>query len=752
MKSTTQKYSLLLLCIIVFIHCHKNNTVALTPEADTRLWVESAYKKINLMELTSTFNTERAALIKQRLDVEQDANKRVNLTFEYALELIKCGQTQLAIETIDNVTKFLTDNKVPIEGQTRRDLYAIIGIAYMRHGEIENCIQAHNHESCFIPIQNKGIHQLTYGSRKAIETFEQCLSEFPEDLETKYLLNICYQTLGEYPHKVPKQWLIDPSWFSSTIPFPRFEDVAAKTGVNRNGLAGGTVVDDFNNDGWLDIVVTSWGPHTELILYINNGDGTFSDQTEAYNLKGHVGILNLNQTDFNNDGWLDLFLMRGAWYHRNGDLPCTLLQNTGNGSFVDVTLHAGLTKYAPSQTSAWADYNLDGWLDVVKANESLHDFERSVDVYINQHDGTFKHASEDYGLTSSLFYKGCVATDLNNDRYPDMYFSALSAPNYIAINQGAKDQNKFVLADSFTNVGEPNQSFPCWAFDYDNDGLEDIFVSSYANDGTPAEHWMKSHLGTADPVMLPKLYHNKGNLKFEEVGVQMGLNEVAFTMGCNFGDINTDGYLDFYLATGNPLFQALVPNKMYLNVEGNKFEDVSYNGGFANIQKGHGVGFGDLDRDGDEDVYVVIGGAFDGDAFFNSLFENPNHEKNNWVFLKLEGTEANKAAIGARVTISVQENGAERKIYRTVNSGASFGGNSLALEVGLRKASVINSVHVQWPCKSCPDETFKGLGINKAYKLTQGSINPVELPYQYVPFGSVEVDAHHHHDMNPATK
>ena len=95
----------------------------------------------------------------------------------------------------------------------------------------------------------------------------------------------------------------------------------------------------------------------------------------------------------------------------------------------------------------------------------------------------------------------------------------------------------------------------------------------------------------------------------------MGLNEVAYTMGCNFGDINTDGFLDFYLATGNPLYQSLVPNKMYLNMEGQQFEDVSYSGGFANIQKGHGVGFGDLDHDGDEDLYVVIGGAYDGDSF-----------------------------------------------------------------------------------------------------------------------------------------
>jgi hypothetical protein len=232
---------------------------------------------------------------------------------------------------------------------------------------------------------------------------------------------------------------------------------------------------------------------------------------------------------------------------------------------------------------------------------------------------------------------------------------------------------------------------------------------------------------------------------FEEVGMQSGLKEVEFTMGCNFGDINVDGFLDFYLATGNPQYQSLVPNKMYLNIEGQYFEDVSYAGGFAYIQKGHGVAFGDLDRDGDEDMYVAMGGAYEGDGFFNCLFENPNAEKNNWVVLTFKGITANTAAIGARVMLSVQEGGKERRIYRTVTTGASFGGNSLSLEVGLRKATSINSVTVQWPCKECPDQLFTGLEPNKAYRLTQDEREPEILTYTYVPFSSGKGQPHHTH-------
>jgi len=184
---------------------------------------------------------------------------------------------------------------------------------------------------------------------------------------------------------------------------------------------------------------------------------------------------------------------------------------------------------------------------------------------------------------------------------------------------------------------------------------------------------------------------------------------------------------------------------MYLNMEGKRFEDVSYSGGFANIQKGHAVSFGDLDHDGDEDIYVVIGGAFDGDAFYNCLFENPNENNNNWITLKLTGTTANRPAIGARVSISVQENGKERKIYRTVTSGASFGANSLNLEVGIRKATSINNVTVQWPCKDCPDQVFTGLEINKAYLLTQDQRDASPMEYNYMKFKKNDEGEMHMH-------
>ncbi len=710
-------------------------------EEDTRILVKEAYARVNPMKITATMNTERAALIKQQLDSITAPEKKINLQLEYAFELLASGKSREALKEYEVAYRIIIQNNLSLDAATRRNLYFIVGMAYMRLGEIENCVQNHNHQSCFIPIKGDGVHQLPTGSQKAIIQFETLLKEFPEDLEAKYLLNIAYMTIGGYPQDVPEAWRIDPSWYQNKVNVKPFTDLAPQLGLNYNGRAGGIVMDDFNNDGWLDLIMTSWNYLDPTLFYVNNGDGTFTDKSEESGLISHLGSLNINQTDFNNDGFLDLYIMRGAWYIAQGDIPNTLLMNTGKGTFKDVTIKAGLTHHAPTQASAWADFNLDGWLDLIVANESYGDYKRGIDLYINQQDGTFEHASTQYGLTQNEFFKGIVAVDVNNDKYPDIYVTSLTNGNQLFINQGFVGKQSFIPVGDQSNVRAPKLSFPCWNFDYDNDGNEDLFVSGFSNDASPGIIWMQDHLLKNNSEYLPKLYHNKGNLQFEEVGSTSGINEVAFTMGCNFGDINTDGYLDFYLATGNPLYQSLVPNKMYLNIEGKRFEDVSYSGNFANIQKGHGVSFGDWNHDGDEDMYVVIGGAYDGDNFYNCLFDNPNEHNNDWLVLKLEGSEANKAAIGARVEISVQEGGKERKIYRTVTSGSSFGANSLALEVGVRKANKINSVTIQWPCKDCPDQVFTGLDINSAYKLLQGASSPEKLVYEAV---QANMEGHDH--------
>lgn len=692
---------------------------------------------------------ERIGILNEQIIKETDIGNRLNLIMSYGTELLFIGEYQKAQESFLSIYDFINQNNVEISYQDRYTLMSKIAITYLRQGEIENCLQFHNHVSCFIPIKKEGIHKLTDGSTKAIEWYTKLLAIFPDDLDSKYLLNLAYMTLGKYPDEVPKKYLVPPSYFQNTYPFPQFKEVAGMMGLDKFGLSGGVIVDDFTNDGWLDIVTTSYGLKEELVFYVNNGDGSFSDMTKAFNLDGQVGILQLYHTDVNNDGWLDLLLMRGGWYYGlGGEIPKTLLLNTGKGSFEDITVNAGLTKLGPSQSAAWTDIDLDGWLDLIIAYENSSYKDYGIDIYMNQKDNTFKNISSEIGMNANDFYKGIIAFDANNDRYGDFYLSSIDSDNALYENKTKHSKVGFAKSSANTILKNPPKSFPTFAFDFNNDGYEDLFVTSYNVEDSPANAYMKSKSGLLNHAHRPYVYKNNGNFQFTDVAVEMGITEDVYAMGCNFGDINVDGYLDIYLGTGNPIYQGLVPNKMYLNIEGKRFEDVSYSGGFSNIQKGHGVGFGDLDHDGDEDLYICMGGAYEGDGYYNCLFENPNFEKNNWVNLKLTGTTANKPAIGARVKVVIEVNGMERHLYRSINAGASFGGNSLELELGLGKATVIKNVEITWPCKDCPVENFTGLEINKAYQIVQGNSTPIEREYKSVTFKPMKEgdsgSGHHH--------
>ena len=166
--------------------------------------------------------------------------------------------------------------------------------------------------------------------------------------------------------------------------------------------------------------------------------------------------------------------------------------------------------------------------------------------------------------------------------------------------------------------------------DFDGDGHLDILASSWA------------------PRDQIRYFRNVGDGTFADLTQQVGLEEPLLAMGCNFGDLDSDGYLDFYIGTGDPNMVTLVPNRMFRNAGGRHFQDVTTSGGFGHLQKGHAVAFGDLDHDGDQEVFAVIGGNYSGDVYQNVLFRNPGHG-NHWLKLKLEGRRSNRAAMGARI-------------------------------------------------------------------------------------------------------
>ena len=190
-------------------------------------------------------------------------------------------------------------------------------------------------------------------------------------------------------------------------------------------------------------------------------------------------------------------------------------------------------------------------------------------------------------------------------------------------------------------------------------------------------------------------------------------------MGSNFGDIDNDGYLDMYLGTGRPEYRYVVPNVLFKNVDGRRFEDVTTSSGTGHLQKGHGIAFADWDRDGDQDIFLEAGGATPGDQAHNVLFQNPGHG-NHWLTVRLIGTKTNRAAIGARVRVDLPDpTAAWPPVHREVTSGSSYGGNPFTQTIGLGKAEAVRTLEIDWPT-SRTRQTFHDVPIDRAIEITEG--------------------------------
>jgi hypothetical protein len=190
-------------------------------------------------------------------------------------------------------------------------------------------------------------------------------------------------------------------------------------------------------------------------------------------------------------------------------------------------------------------------------------------------------------------------------------------------------------------------------------------------------------------------------------------------MGLDFGDLDNDGWLDFYLGTGNPEFSSLVPNRMFRNDGGRSFQDVTVAGNFGHLQKGHSVAFGDVDGDGDQDVFEQMGGAYLSDKTYSALYRNPGN-RNHWLGLQLQGVRSNRSAVGARIKVTLETSAGLRTLYRTVGSGASFGGSPLRQEIGLGDARRIVGAEVFWPA-SGETQKVEGLKLDRRYRVREGS-------------------------------
>jgi tetratricopeptide (TPR) repeat protein len=576
-----------------------------------------------------------------------------------------------------------------------------LGIAYLHKSEMENDAYRNPGDRCIFPPRASSKYQDTADSQKAIQYFEKYLEQKPDDLEVKWLLNMAYLTLGIYPAGVPQKYLVPVAAFESKERIARFVDVAPLLGMNTFSMAGGIIVDDFENNGLLDVVTSSVGVCEPMHYFRNNGDGTFTDQSVKSGLADQLGGLNLIQADYNNDGCLDILVLRGGW-----EFPqrMSLLQGHCDGTFTDVTRESGLAATADAtQAGTWADFDNDGFVDLFVGSES-----GPAQLFRNKGDGTFEDIAHSAGVDRTAFTKAVVAGDYDNDGYVDFYLSNYNSNNFLYHNN---HNRTFTEVGGPAGVQDPWASFPAWFFDYDNDGWPDLFVSSYAGS---SDEVMRSYLGLPPNAENLKLYKNLRNGTFKDVSKEVGLDRIFMPMGSNFGDIDNDGFLDIYLGSGASPYTAVVPSVLLRNREGKSFVDVTESAGTGELHKGHGVAFADMDRDGDEDILTVVGGATPGDSHAFRFFENPGGGNgNDWINVRLVGVKTNRAAIGAHITVTVESEGqATRSIYRTVSSGGSFGASPLEQHIGLGKSARIANLEVWWPTSNTR-QTFLNVGKNQ---------------------------------------
>jgi hypothetical protein len=630
--------------------------------------------------------------------------------FTHAQLLAYEGQMPEAVAALSEALRIATAS-VPA---MRLHMEEAMGIAYLHKAMHDSGAYHTPGDRCLLRLTPGPAFATAADVQRAIGHFMAYLKERPDDLEVRWLLNVAHIAAGTWPAGVPDAHRIAPAAFASGEDIGRFVDVAPQSGAKVFASAGGAIVDDFDNDGRLDLVTSSMNSCTPMQFFHRSERGAFVDRSTAAGLADQRGGLQIMQTDYDNDGCLDVLLLRGGW-----ELPQrkSLLRNSCQGTFTDVTAASGLAVPARStQAAAWVDIDNDGRLDLFVGNEG-----GPAQLFRNKGDGSFEDIAVRAGVARPAFSKGVAAGDYDNDGWADLYVSNRgSAPNFLYRNNG---NGTFTEVAAAAGVPGPGSGFVTWFFDYDNDGWLDIFATSYF---TSLEETARTYLGLPHNATTLKLYRNKRDGTFADVTRDVGLDKVFMPMGSNFGDVDNDGFLDIYLGTGSPSYGALVPSVLLRNREGRSFVDITASSGTGEWHQGHGVAFADLDNDGDLELVFQVGGATPGDAHALRLFENPGHGR-SWLGVKLVGVKSNRAAIGARITVKAQApDGSARVMHRQVDAGGSFGASPLQQHFGLGAGVRRVDVEVWWPA-SGTRQRFTGVETNQVIEVVESATEPKRL-------------------------
>ncbi|HEX7158945.1 MAG TPA: CRTAC1 family protein [Edaphobacter sp.] len=537
-----------------------------------------------------------------------------------------------------------------------------------------------------------------------------------------------------------------------------FEDVSEKAGLNTwthkmgtlekryiieaNGSGVGLI--DYDNDGWLDIYLVSGstyeaeagkGPAPKAALFHNNHDGTFTNVAEKAGVTNERWGVGVAIADYDNDGWPDIYVSnfgKNRLYHNNHD-----------GTFTDVAEKAGVALGNWSTGATWGDYDGDGRLDLFVPGYVHYDLAnppssggknvgyafcqfRGEEVmcgprglkgepdhlFHNNGDGTFTDVSEKAGVADTSGYYGLASVfiDINNDGKPDLLVANDSTPNYLYINKGdgTFEDASYASGYALNENGRETASMGIAIGDYMNNGLLDIFNTTFSDDYKP-------------------LYRNDGNANFTDISYQMGLGEPTVPFlgwGDAFFDYDNDGWKDLMFVNGHvypkvdsmPWGTSWAQRPMlFHNLQGKKFELVPpvEGTGLARVFRGRGLAVGDLFNDGKLDVVVNV---LDDHPV---LLRNVSPDKHHWIELKLVGgPKSPRDAVGATVYLTA---GGKKQRGDVISGGSYASSHDQRLHFGLGDAATIDAVEVHWPSGAV--EKFTVDKPDQIVTLTEGKGN-----------------------------
>jgi hypothetical protein len=459
-----------------------------------------------------------------------------------------------------------------------------------------------------------------------------------------------------------------------------FTDVAAKAGVTNDRWGFGVAIADYDNDGWPDIYVTNWGKNR---LYHNNHDGTFTDVAEKAGVQLGNWSTGATWGDYDGDGRLDLFVPGYVHFDRDN------LPSGGANGVADTfcTFRGVAVNCGPRGLKGEPDH-----------------------LFRNNGDGTFTDVSEKAGVADLPGYYGLSSlfVDINNDGKADLLVADDSTPNYLYLNKGdgTFEDDSYSSGYALNEAGRETASMGIAAGDFENNGMEDIFNTTFSDDYKP-------------------FYRNEGDANLTDISYQLGIAEISVPFlgwGDAFLDYDNDGWKDLLMSDGHVYPQvdqhawgtswAQRP-MLFHNVEGKKFEAVPAveGSGLADVISGRGMAVGDLFNDGKLDAVINV---MDGHPV---LLRNVSPDKNHWLELKLVGgPRSPRDAVGA--TVYVTANGMRQR--GDVLSGGSYASsNDPRPHFGLGQATKVDDIEVHWP--SGQTEHFTVPGVDRIATFTEGT-------------------------------